>query len=285
MLQRTPLLFVSLAIAFAPTVLAQTTEDAQGCKDSKLLTRLPGCFIESCQNKDFDQANIRTGPHKEENDAIKTLEGSVEILDFQCSAKTSPLQLIRNSQAALQKAGYLPVFNGRDENQYLTLVVRKADQWIQLESHSGGDNDSVTFYEFKAVAVKAMTQDMDATAEGIAGELQTSGRMALYGIGFATNAAAITPESGKVLTEIVVLLKNQPDWKITVEGHTDNVGAKGANQTLSQKRAEAVVAWLTNQGVDANRLAAAGFGDTKPVQDNATVEGRAKNRRVDLVRR
>ena len=82
---------MSLAIAFAPTVLAQTTEDAQGCKDSKLLTRFPGCFIESCQNKDFDQANIRTGPHKEENDAIKTLEGSVEILDFQCSAKTSPL--------------------------------------------------------------------------------------------------------------------------------------------------------------------------------------------------
>jgi len=80
-------------------------------------------------------------------------------------------------------------------------------------------------------------------------------------------------------------LKNQPDWKITVEGHTDNIGAKGANQLLSQKRAEAVVAWLGSHEVDRGRLAAAGLGDTKPVQDNATEEGRAKNRRVELVKR
>ena len=62
-------------------------------------------------------------------------------------------------------------------------------------------------------------------------------------------------------------------------------GAKSANQALSQKRAEAVVAWLSNHEVDRARLAAAGLGDTKPVQDNATEEGRAKNRRVELVKR
>jgi len=239
----------------------------------------------SCDNKEFDQAVIRTGPHKEENDAVKTLEGATEILNFECSGKTSPLQVVRNSTAAMQKAGYQMVHNGKEENDYLSVTSRKGDQWIQVYSSPGGDNNSITFYTLKAVAVMAMKQEMEATAEAIASELQTSGRMALYGINFATNSAAITPESDKVLGEIATLLKNQPDWKITVEGHTDNVGAKAANQTLSQKRAESVVAWLGNHEVDRARLAAAGFGDTKPVQDNTTEEGRAKNRRVELVRR
>jgi OOP family OmpA-OmpF porin len=285
MIQRSTLSLAATLIAFSATLLAQSTEDAPGCKDSKLLTRLPGCFIQACDNKDFDQAAIRTGPHKEENDPVKTLEGAVETLSFECSGKTSPLQVVRNSAAALQKSGYQPVFNGKDENDYLSVTMRKGDQWIQVSSNAGGDNNATTFYAFKAVAVSGMKQDMVATAEAIASELQTSGRMALYGINFATNSATITPESDKVLTEIAALLKNQPEWKITVEGHTDNVGTKGANQALSQKRAEAVVAWLSTQKVDRARLAAAGFGDTKPVQDNATEEGRAKNRRVELVKR
>lgn len=228
---------------------------------------------------------MRTGPLKDQNDAVKTLEGAVEKLEFECSGKTSPLQVVRNTGAALQKAGYQPVFNGKDENEYLSITMRKGDQWIQVTASVGGDNNGITFYSFKAIAVSTMKQDMEATAEAIASELQSSGRMALYGINFATNSAVITPESDKVLTEIVTLLKNQPDWKITVEGHTDNVGMKSANQVLSQKRAEAVVLWLSSHGVERPRLAATGLGDTKPVQENATDEGRAKNRRVELVKR
>jgi outer membrane protein OmpA-like peptidoglycan-associated protein len=285
MLPRITLTLAAALFAFSASLPAQVTEDAEGCKDPKLLTRLPGCFIQACESKDFDQAAVRTGPHKEENDAVKTLEGAVELRSYECSGRTSPLQVVRNSAAALQKAGYQAVFNGKDENEYLTVTVRKGDQWIQVTSSAGGDNNAITFYAFKAVAVSAMKQDMEATAEAIASELQTSGRMALYGINFATNSAAITPESDKALGEIATLLKNQPEWKITVEGHTDNVGAKAANQALSQKRAESVVAWLGNHEVDRARLAAAGFGDTKPVQENTSEEGRAKNRRVELVKR
>jgi len=69
-----------------------------------------------------------------------------------------------------------------------------------------------------------------------------------------------------------------------VEGHTDNVGRAAANQTLSQQRAEAVVAWLAARGIDAARLGAAGLGDSKPLADNGSEEGRAKNRRVELVK-
>ena len=273
-------------LVLCTNILAQSpTEDAQNCKDSKLLSRLPGCFIQSCENKEFDQLAIRTGPYKEENDAVKSLEGVVENMAYECPGKLSPLQVVRNAATALQRAGYQSVFNGKDENDALAFTMRKADQWVQLSSSSGGDNSSITFYTFKSVAVSAMKQEMEATAETMASELQTSGRMALYGINFATNSAAISPKSDKVLGEIATLLKNQPTWNITVEGHTDNVGAKPANQALSQKRAEAVVAWLATHGVARPRLAAAGFGDTKPIQDNGTDEGRSKNRRVELVKR
>src|SRR5947209_1297205 len=164
MLPRLILIFAT--VLFSATLSAQNaTEDAQGCKDSKLLTRLPGCFIQTCESKEFDQASIRTGPPKEENDAVKTLEGAVEILNYECSGKTSPLQVVRNSAAALQKAGYQPVFNGKDENEFLSVTTRKGDQWIQVASSAGGDNNSITFYTFKAVAVSAMKQDMEATAD------------------------------------------------------------------------------------------------------------------------
>jgi outer membrane protein OmpA-like peptidoglycan-associated protein len=80
------------------------------------------------------------------------------------------------------------------------------------------------------------------------------------------------------------MLKENPDVKLSVEGHTDNAGAATANQTLSEKRAQAVVAWLTANGVEASRLKAKGWGQTKPVADNVAEEGRAKNRRVELVK-
>ena len=90
-----------------------STEDAPNCKDLKLLFRLPGCFIQVFDNEDFDQVAIRTGPHKEENDAVKPLEGVVENLSCACLGQLSPLHVIRNASAALQKAGYQAVFNGK----------------------------------------------------------------------------------------------------------------------------------------------------------------------------
>jgi len=82
----------------------------------------------------------------------------------------------------------------------------------------------------------------------------------------------------------VKLLQQNADLKLRVEGHTDSQGNGAANQALSEKRAQAVVAWLTGKGISASRLTAKGFGATKPVADNSTDDGRAKNRRVELVK-
>lgn len=86
------------------------------------------------------------------------------------------------------------------------------------------------------------------------------------------------------MAEVLTLLQQNPQLRLAVQGHTDNAGTAAHNQQLSTARAQAVVAELAKAGIAANRLQAAGFGQTKPLADNATEEGRAKNRRVELVK-
>ncbi|MEM1055377.1 MAG: OmpA family protein [Bacteroidota bacterium] len=115
-------------------------------------------------------------------------------------------------------------------------------------------------------------------------QLQAEGRVATKGILFDTGSATIKPESTPTLGDIVRMMNQYGDLRLRIEGHTDNTGSADTNMSLSQRRAEAVVAYLTGQGVDGSRLEAAGMGQTAPVADNGTAEGRQQNRRVELVR-
>ena len=107
----------------------------------------------------------------------------------------------------------------------------------------------------------------------------TSGR-----INFDTGKATIRPDSEKVLVEVATLFEKNPEWYVVVAGHTDDTGTDKVNVPLSRERAQAVINWLGAKGIDKQRLMPAGFGAKKPLADNTTEEGRAKNRRVDLVK-
>ncbi len=110
-------------------------------------------------------------------------------------------------------------------------------------------------------------------------------RIELHGVYFATGSAEIMPESDPMLAAVATLIKAHPDWKLTVEGHTDSIGSAAYNQDLSERRAGAVRAALVSRyGVSAAKLSSKGYGFTRPVESNATVEGRAHNRRVELSR-
>ena len=116
--------------------------------------------------------------------------------------------------------------------------------------------------------------------------LAESGRVATQGIYFDTGSDVVRPESTPTLKEIAAMLSEHADLQLTIEGHTDNVGAAASNLSLSQKRAEAVRAVLVSQfGVDGARLTAKGLGQTVPAAPNSTPEGRQQNRRVELVKR
>lgn len=114
--------------------------------------------------------------------------------------------------------------------------------------------------------------------------LSETGRARLYGILFDTDKATIRPESLPVLDEVVRMLGAEPEWKLTIEGHTDSTGTAAHNRALSEQRAASVKAYLVSKGIAAGRLATAGFGADRPVADNATGLGRAQNRRVELAR-
>jgi outer membrane protein OmpA-like peptidoglycan-associated protein len=104
----------------------------------------------------------------------------------------------------------------------------------------------------------------------------------LKNVFFDVNKAELKPESMIELDKVVQLLKENPTIKIEIDGHTDNVGKPADNLTLSNNRAKAVINYFLYKGVAADRLSSKGFGETKPVADNTSEQGRAKNRRTEL---
>jgi outer membrane protein OmpA-like peptidoglycan-associated protein len=117
--------------------------------------------------------------------------------------------------------------------------------------------------------------------------LLENSRVDVYGIYFDFNSDRIRPESEPVLGEIGSILQRHPDWRLSIEGHTDNVGGNGQyNLELSRRRSEAVrVALVKRFGISADRLSSGGYGAAAPKDTNDTPKGRARNRRVELIRR
>ncbi|HXG54354.1 MAG TPA: OmpA family protein [Vicinamibacterales bacterium] len=272
--------FVMLIIALAAPVRARAAgdPDAEGCKGSALLTRMPGCGIITCEVKEFEGVSLQV---KADTDAPKQeLEGQAEKLEYVCPAKLSPLQLHRNFEGALKTAGFTVVFSGKDENSFQMLTARKGAQWVNVRSRAW--DGGMSAYDLITLKVKEMAQEVAADASAMEAEINKTGSVAIYGINFDTGKATLQAGSEQVLGEIVKLMTEHADWRFEVQGHTDNVGAKPASLTLSDQRARTVAAWLAKNGVEPARLSARGYGDAKPVSDNTNDEGRAKNRRLEL---
>lgn len=151
------------------------------------------------------------------------------------------------------------------------------NDWLVLKDNFDG------YYTLIVVEEAQRESTVTITAQDMANALKAEGDVALY-IEFETALADLLPAGQGVVKEIVTLLRNDPQLKVSIEGHTDNTGNATENQRLSQARAEAVMKAVVAQGIDAKRLKSAGHGATYPIADNRKEAGRAKNRRVELVR-
>lgn len=254
-----------------------TAQDAEGCKDHPLLSRMPGFVIQRCKTETFGAHEFLTGKGKK-----TTVEGRfTEILyaKEEGAAEPSRVQLQRNVENAITKIG--GTVTGKDDDGQLYLKVAKdgREVWAHLDAY-------VTFqYRLMIIEKEAMKQEVVASAAALGAGIKSEGRIAVYGITFDTGKADLKPESESTLVEIAKLLKAQPSLKLHVVGHTDNVAGIDLNLRLSQARAEAVVhALATKHAIAPVRLRPQGVGPVCPVASNDTEEGRAKNRRVELVK-
>jgi len=258
-------------------------EDEPGTKDPALFNRIPGYYISKAEIREFDAYKFYDGKK------LVTVEGKVNIVNYapkeSLSPKPSELQIHRNYANAIKKIGGKILWQGKTElyedNRYtreaLTAIIVRENVEVWMEVWSMGD-----YYNVTVVEKQLMRQDI--AASDMLDAINKDGFIALD-IHFDTGKSTIKPESEPLVEQIVQLLKDNADLKLGVEGHTDNVGDAKSNLKLSDDRAKSVVAALTKAGIPASRLSAAGFGQDRPVADNRSEEGRAKNRRVELVKK
>ncbi len=300
-----------LALAVSGSFALAQQEDAPGSKDHPLVSRYPGSWITNYAPKEFDEYDLILGKVKPKGaERTQRLEGKVTRILYRSPEKRSVLEVYRNYETALAKAGFQTLYACRDDlcrsgstysenlygmhfsEGYLTrhLVAKlsrpEGDVYVTLHISVQQGTEGFGFdYLLDVVEIKPMESGLiTVDAAAMANDITRTGHVAVYGILFDFNKAEIKPASEAALREIAALLKRNPKLKLHVVGHTDNVGDLKLNMDLSRRRADAVVKALTTKhAIAAARLRADGVGPLAPVASNRTDEGRSKNRRVELV--
>jgi OmpA-OmpF porin, OOP family len=283
-----PLIHLLLAATLALlTAVASAQTDIPNGKDHPLLTRYPNSHITEYEAS-FNAIEFTVAVPGQRQPKKQRVEGDATRIQYfhnDAARQPSALQVIRNYQNAIKAIGGEVLFERlpREGDGGETTLRAKAggkEVWVRVAPDIFGA--PTQNYRLDIVEVAAMQQVVSANQ--MLQALDKDGFIALY-INFDTNKAELKPDGKATVREIVALMKGAPQLKLAIEGHTDNVGAAAANKALSESRAKSVVAAVVAGGVAANRLSAAGFGAEKPVADNRTEEGRAKNRRVELVKK
>jgi outer membrane protein OmpA-like peptidoglycan-associated protein len=257
---------------------AYAEPDKKGCTDPALFpVRMPGYTIADCKSNEFDAYDFRLANPRAKN----RQEGRFSFITYTLErgqTEQSAVAILRNYENALTSIGGKVAasapgwwFNG-------SVVRDGREVWAEVERGNGR-------IWVHLIEKAPMTQHVVADAAALGNDLRATGHVAVYGIYFDTGQAVVKPESTPALEEVAKMLKAEPALKLWVVGHTDWVGQVEDNLRLAQARAQAVVAALTStHGVAAARLKGYGVGPLAPVAGNDDEAGRAKNRRVELVK-
>ncbi len=254
---------------------AYAQEDKEGSKDHPLISRMPGYYISDYKFEEFGAYDPTVIGGKEVH-----WEGKKYVIDYSQKEGATPvsmLQIVRNYETAVGKIGGTRL--GGDSRR-MAAEIRKGGTMTGVYVEAFNDGRT---YELVIVEAQAMRQDVTADAAVMGRELKAAGKTIIYGIYFDTGSAVIKAESETAIAEMVKLLKTNPGLLAFVVGHTDNVGTLETNLKLSSDRADALVKALVGRGIEATRLKAAGVGPYCPIASNKDEQGRAQNRRVELV--
>jgi len=256
--------------------------DAEGARDHPDVPRFPGYYLTAARHVDYEEVTFDLGYDRDGGVIEKTLGGRHWALDYAKKEKSRQpgiAEILRNYENAFKKQGGGKVW-GNDVRATYRMRANGGERYAAVNVFGEGESYSLIIVEPKAVK-----QQIEISASEMLSALEKDGFVALHGIEFDSGKDAVKAESEALLAEIATLLKDNAGLRLSIEGHTDNVGNAKANLALSKGRAESVRKWLAAKGIDAKRLSTAGFGDTKPIADNRTDAGRAQNRRVELVKK
>lgn len=282
-------LLLSLALLCAFTSIGYSqAQDAEGCKDHPMFNRLPNFVIAECQ-QNYNSVTFQVGKSKKTEDIEGTVTRITYSFNYESGGKLpSALQIVKNYENAIVSKGGKKIYSGVDDVEggemagTYSMTSEGKDYMVTVRSfYAPQTTGEIGAFNLIVLEKEAMKQDISAAA--IFDELNKSGSVALY-INFETGKSEIKSDSHKIVDEIAGMLKSNPSLKVSIEGHTDNVGKAPANKKLSENRANAIMKALIEEDINKSRLSAKGWGQEKPVADNATEEGRAKNRRVEIVK-
>jgi OOP family OmpA-OmpF porin len=240
---------------------------------------MPNFYISWCETKEYDEVDFWEPPQGQKSVKVGGRKYSIEYSAQKAiEGKTTDLQVRRNYANAARQIGASVYEDTSTHKAYIKIVKDGKEIWAYLQPYGASR------YYLTVVEKEAMKQEVTADAKFMADGISSTGHVAIYGIYFDFNKSDVKPESDPALQEISKLLSGNPNLKVFIVGHTDNVGGVDYNMKLSQARADAVVKVLTTKyKVTPQRLKAYGVGQLAPVAPNKTEDGRAKNRRVELV--
>jgi OmpA-OmpF porin, OOP family len=299
---------VVLSVGF---IVAQE-KDVEGSKDHPLISRYPSSVITSYGQKEYDEFTLQLGKVSNGNyEKSQHLEGKVTRIHYTAPEGRSVLEVFRNYENAIRGAGFAILYScvkeecgdnsevkpyGEDSEwfrpdlntRYLSAELSHTDghAYVSLFIQQATGSNPTPEAELYVVELKPMESGLvTVNAASLGNDITRTGHSAVYGIYFDTAKADVKPESDAALQEIAKLLQQNSTLKLHVVGHTDNVGQLASNMDLSRRRADAVVKVLsTKYSIAVARLDAQGVGPLAPVASNDSEEGRAKNRRVELVK-
>jgi outer membrane protein OmpA-like peptidoglycan-associated protein len=276
-MKKRTLLLLSILCCLVPLSMTAQQKDSANCKDHPAFTRMPDYWIYACQQKQFEAYSFVVGKGKAES-----LEGQYWKIAYRpqntLASKPSELQIQRNFENAVQKQGGAVLWSEKGRSTF-KLTREGLEIWVELRT------DFTSGYALFIIQKAGMAQDIVADAAAMSNDINATGHVAVYGIYFDSGKSLIKSESAQAIAEIAKLLKGQPALKLFVVGHTDSQGGVDSNIALSQARAEAVLKALVGEhGIAPARLRSFGCGQFSPLASNDSDAGRAKNRRVELVK-
>jgi OmpA-OmpF porin, OOP family len=257
----------------APSTTPEAISDTQ---DFPYLPPLPGTRLTA--TKRINEP-LELKQAAEDNEAVLAGQSYVKKI-YERPGRITPVVFITAYRDALFAGGWRLI----DVTKLEEIVVQP--ETVNVAAHFARDGRNIYARLSQEPGGPYEINVADVGAEDWGAMLETQCRVTLYSVHFDLDRPTIRSESIPTLERAAALLKGKKSWKIEVQGHTDNIGAEGdaLRQVLSDARAKAVAAWLTAHGVPASRVTAKGYGKMRPVADNDTDLGRAKNRRVELVR-